>query len=377
MSRSNSSRGGRAERRIPYFRLILLALSGAVILTHLATRGNHALMVRLSANFVRPAHRAMSQFYAHLPFSAAELLIAAGAIASLAYLIYQIVMLVRKKERGRRLLRTLLTFASAGLMIYALFCGLWGVYYYADDFAEKSGFDDSPVSVEQLEATTRYFADLLNEYAEMVPRNEDGVCISDKSEILARSPEVFCSTEERYPCLEGPDIAAKRIFFSRIMSYTDFTGFFFPFTGEANVNMDMPACDFAVTVAHELSHQRGVAKEQEANFTAILASLAYGDPDYCYSACMLAYIHLGNALYEADPDAYRTIRKTLSEPVNADLADRAAYWERFRTPGRTGANTVYEGFLQSYGQTLGLRSYGACVDLLVNCYYEAALASQG
>ncbi len=92
---------------------------------------------------------------------------------------------------------------------------------------------------------------------------------------------------------------------------------------------------------------------------------------------MLAYIHLGNALYEADPDAYRTIRKTLSEPVNADLADRAAYWEQFRTPVRTVSNTVYEGFLQSYGQTLGLRSYGACVDLLVNCYYEAALASQG
>ena len=35
-------------------------------------------------------------------------------------------------------------------------------------------------------------------------------------------------------------------------------------------------------------------------------------------------------------------------------------------------NTVYEGFLQSYEQTLGLRSYGACVDLLVNYYADAA-----
>ena len=46
-------------------------------------------------------------------------------------------------------------------------------------------------------------------------------------------------------------------------------------------------------VAHELSHQRGVAKEQEANFTAVLASLRYGDPVYCYSASLLAYTHLG------------------------------------------------------------------------------------
>ena len=35
------------------------------------------------------------------------------------------------------------------------------------------------------------------------------------------------------------------------------------------------------------------------------------------------------------------------------------------------SNTVYEGFLQSYDQELGLKSYGACVDLLVNYYYEA------
>ena len=35
------------------------------------------------------------------------------------------------------------------------------------------------------------------------------------------------------------------------------------------------------------------------------------------------------------------------------------------------SNTVYEGFLHSYDQELGLKSYGACVDLLVNYYYEA------
>ena len=73
-----------------------------------------------------------------------------------------------------------------------------------------------------------------------------------------------------------------------MMSYTNFTGFFFPFTAEANVNTDFPPALFASTVAHELSHQRGVAKEQEANFTAVLASLYYGDADYCYSSCLLA-----------------------------------------------------------------------------------------
>ena len=49
------------------------------------------------------------------------------------------------------------------------------------------------------------------------------------------------------------------------------------------------------------------------------------------------------------------------------------YWKQFETPVQTVSNAVYEGFLQSYDQELGLKSYGACVDLLVN-YYEAQAA---
>jgi len=33
---------------------------------------------------------------------------------------------------------------------------------------------------------------------------------------------------------------------------------------------------------------------------------------------------------------------------------------------------VYTGFLRGYDQTLGMKSYGACVDLLVEYYYPMA-----
>ena len=36
--------------------------------------------------------------------------------------------------------------------------------------------------------------------------------------------------------------------------------------------MDAPACLIPSTIAHELSHQRGIASEQECNFLAVLAS---------------------------------------------------------------------------------------------------------
>ena len=35
-------------------------------------------------------------------------------------------------------------------------------------------------------------------------------------------------------------------------------------------------------------------------------------------------------------------------------------------------STVYTGFLRGYDQTLGMKSYGACVNLLVEYYYPMA-----
>ncbi|MBQ8994247.1 MAG: DUF3810 domain-containing protein, partial [Oscillospiraceae bacterium] len=273
---------------------------------------------------------------------------------------------------GRRLFLLTVTVLCIGLTFSALFCLLWGVYYYGDDFAAHSGLDDGPVDIEDLRAVTIYFASLCNEYAKLVPRDENGVCCFDREAVLERSNEVYSIAEKMYPCLEAPDVRAKGVRYSIVMSYVDFTGFFFPFTAEANVNTDFPTSLFPATVAHELAHQRGVAKEQEANFCAVMSSLLYGDPEFCYSACLLAYTHLGNALYRSDYTMWSYVYSSLSEEVLTDFAANREYWNRFDTTVKTVSNTVYENFLYSYSQTLGRKSYGACVDLLVHYYIEDA-----
>lgn len=362
------------KRKLNIFRLcpaahIVALLSAAIILLHLALRGRHALMAAVSEKVVQPVHRALAVFWAQVPFSAAEALIGLFAAAVLLFIVYKTVRMFRGKGVLPELYSMLMTLAAAALAVYALFCILWGVYYYGDDFSKKSGLSQNAISAQQLETVTKYFAARLNEYGALVERDGDGRCATERAEVLEKSPEVFRAAEKKFPCLEGPDISAKGVHFSRIMSYLDFTGFFFPFTAEANVNTDFPVSGFAATVAHELSHQRGVAKEQEANFTAVMACLEYGDTDYCYSACQLAYIHLGNALYGADREAWRQVYDSLTYEVRLDLAYDSEYWKQFETPVQKVSNTVYENFLYSYEQDLGLKSYGACVDLLVN-YYE-------
>ncbi len=349
----------------------LFTLAGAVLtaLFHLL-KGKKALMQPLSAHVVRPLHRALALATAGIPFSLGEILYALFLGGILVYIIIEIALLVSRPARLRRAYRMFVRLTASALCAYALFCLLWGVYYYGDDFSARNGFQNTPVSKEELVLTTRYFADRLSLYGTQVPRDAEGFYRADRAEILARTPQLFRAIEKRYPSLAGPEVPVKGMVFSRVMSIMGYTGFFCPFTAEASINTDFPVGLFAATAAHELSHQRGVAKEEEANFTAVLAALESGDPDYCYSACMLAYIHLSNALYSVDPAAQSTVSASLSTGVKADLQLSNDYWAQFDTPVREVTDTLYEGFLQSYGQPLGLRSYGACVDLLVN-YYAA------
>lgn len=353
-------------------RLILTGLLAVLVALNYALRHDAVFMERVYRRVTRPYHDFMGRLCGGADFSVAELIYAAAVVFVLVYIIVQAVLLIRRGERGRRVYKTVLTLAMTGLFFWAGFCYMWTPCYYAPTFAERSGEDAGPVSTRELEAVTAYFVDRVNEYAEQVERSGDGVFKGEREDILDRSAEVYGEIEEKWPFLASEPLRPKGMIFSKVMSLMDFTGFFFPLTGEANVNTDSPAVMLPATAEHEISHQRGVAAEQECNFLAVAACMESKYADYRYSGALLAYIYLGNALYEADNAAWQRVCGELGDAARDDLRYNSAYWERFDTAVKTVANTAYESFLYDNGQELGLKSYGACVDLLVHYYIEAA-----
>jgi hypothetical protein len=141
----------------------------------------------------------------------------------------------------------------AGLTIYIALCLLLGVNYYADSFEDKSGLRGEPSSVEQLYRTTLYFAAQTAAYSDQVTRDENGLFAEPVDSLFLQSKNLYSAVEQDYPFLKGYALAPKPIIFSTLMSRFSFTGFFFPFTGEANVNVDTPLCLMPVTIAHELA----------------------------------------------------------------------------------------------------------------------------
>lgn len=346
----------------------VLLISLAWLAAYFLLRENRAVMNFLCKALVRPWHAFAGRLFSAVPFSVTEWVILSLAALGVVLLVLLIVRLIRR--RWAKAYRTGMTILSVSAAMFALFCLWWGVLYYSDSFIEQAGLERRDISVQELETVTRYFAEQASSAGEHVERGEDGVFRADKSDIFRRSPDIYGGAEQIFPCLAAPAVRAKPVLLSRLLSYIRYTGFFFPYTAEANLNADSPACLLPSTIAHELAHLRGVAREDEANFCAVVACMESGDEDYRYSGALLAYIYLGNALYSADYDAWREVYSTLSENVRADLRANNDYWARFETPAADVSEKVYESFLQTYGDDRGMQSYGACVDLLTVYYLD-------
>ena len=350
---------------------IWLGADLAVLGLYLALRHDRGLMNGFADRITTPLKGALGRLCALTSLSVMELLYVLAGAAALVYVVGSVIAVVKARgRRGQRAYGAVLLAADVCLTVYALFCLMWGVNYWTDSFQDRSGITAQPVAAEDLEAVTAYFAQQLADTADSVPRDENGVYAVPKEQILAESRLVYGGVTEQFPFLDFRDTGVKAVRCSRFMSIMGFTGVYFACIGESNVNVDSPACLLPSTVAHELAHQRGIAWEQECNFLGVLASVTSGMPDYVYSGWLLGFIHLGNALYETDPEAYWAIRNALPETVSADLRDNNAYWDQFRdNVVEKVSDTVYDAALKSYGDANGMKSYSMVVELLV-AYYK-------
>lgn len=159
------------------------------------------------------------------------------------------------------------------------------------------------------------------------------------------------------------------------MTYTHISGVYTFFTGEANVNVNYPDFNTPFTMAHEMAHQRGIAREDEANFVAFLVCMESDDEYIRYSALTNMLQYMGNALYSADSSLYSKLYGSYyPDNVKAEFRAYSTFFDKYRDSGVSNVvENVNDTFLGSQGQTHGTRSYGLVVELFTS-YYDIYLS---
>jgi len=319
------------------------------------------------------------------PFAVMEILCTAAVIFVIYYTVRVIRDSWRRRKKWRLIGKRLLPVFVVACYYWCMFCWFWSSGYHATGFAENNGFSSDGIALTELISVTELFADKANELSEIIERDEDGRYVSDRRLMFAQSTRIYRNISGEFPSLKGRIYAPKSMLFSWFMSITGYSGMYFALTGEAMINTHPPDAYLPVTVAHEHAHQLGVFAEDEASFVGILACVTSGNEVFEYAGYMSGLNYLLGALYYEDHDEWQRITDGLTEEVKHDRYENYYFWAT-RTIANTGitfldnfltsvaettnetVNSIYDGFLKSQNQELGLKSYGACVDLLVEYF---------
>jgi hypothetical protein len=181
--------------------------------------------------------------------------------------------------------------------------------------------------------------------------------------------KAYRKAAKEYSILSGWYPQPKPILFSDVMSRMEITGIYIPFTVESNVNVAVPDYSIPSTMCHEMAHQRGFMREDEANYIAYLVCSYSDQVDIQYSGMMQALIIAGNALYDKNVDLYREVAATYSNEVRLDLNANSEYWRQFENQVLSNAaEKINNSYLMMNDQEDGVQSYGRMVDLLLAEY---------
>lgn len=362
----------REHRRIRYERLLLAPL--AFVLLRLVAR-HPATVERIYSRGLFPVIGQLLNFFTGwFSFSWAELTVWALILAG----VYWIIVTIRRvllADGGQRL--AALWRRVAGVLvwlagIYFAYIMLWGLNYDRQPFSIIAGIEVRPSSTAELAALCSDLINRTNAARLQVQEDANGVMrLNDSTKsALRRASLGYQAIARTYPVLGGHYGRPKFVVSSGLWSYTGTAGLYFPWTGEANVNTAMPAAEIPAAATHEMAHQRGFAREDEANYIAYLVCEAHPDADYRYSGLFSALTESLYALYQRDPAQYTELVKGLSDGVKRDLQREADFWQRYEGVVADATDHINDTYLKSNGQTDGVQSYGRMVDLLLAEYRQ-------
>jgi Protein of unknown function (DUF3810) len=256
------------------------------------------------------------------------------------------------------------------LLTYCIFNITWGLNYYKKPLINVMNYTSEEPSYEDLVSLCEEIITITNELRVELSEDSNRVFHIDKNfkTLSVNALEGFKYIRIKNTKMQGNFSNAKPVMLSKLMSYTGITGMYSPFTAEANVNIDIPDTSLPATICHEMAHQRGIAREEEANYVAYLACINNPNKEFQYSGYYLALSYLMNNLYSVDREVYKTLREKYSEELKRDLEYSYNYWEAKEGSVERLWNKFNDSYLKSNNQSEGVKSYGLVTRLLLAEY---------
>ena len=353
----------------PLWAFIPLCIAVICAVFHIISRNNTAFANFFTDNIASIFRMLTAKLTNFIPFSLAE-----TVVLSLPVIIALFLWWAYKQINKGHKARPFYAILTVVCIFYSMFVLNFACGYGTDRIDVRLGMERKKVSADELYYTATCLASEVNSTSKTLTYGADGISVMPYSfdEMSEKLCKAFDAVHEKYPFIKSFSGRVKPVAASVAMSYAHTTGVYVPYSGEANINIDFPDYSIPYTAAHELAHQRGISREDEANFIAFLVCLESDDVYIRYSGVLGMLEYTLNPLYGANADYYREVYLSLDENVRGELRAYSEFFNKYRDSTASKVNNaVNDTYLKAQG-TEGTKSYGMVVDLAVAYYLQNA-----
>ncbi|SMC68975.1 Protein of unknown function [Oscillospiraceae bacterium] len=355
--------------------LILAALLGAVYYLPQILISRQAADIYCSKVFPVVAF-IPNTFNSLFLISLTENIVVAGGAMLLFLVIRKIVQLIKTLiKRGAvpfvkdvyKLLRDLLIVAICMMIVFQM---MHGVNYRRTSIPEGMGLTREEHTYEEYAMALKWAYDGMISARMQLGEDYNGVAHMSTSfeQAVFDANALMNSVSDDYGYgMSRNYVRAKGVMLSHYWSYTDITGFYDMFLGEANLNTDyLDILYFPVTLCHEITHAKGYARESDANTAAVLACIRSPRADFRYAGYYAIFVDLYYKTASYAEEEGKAMPISLSDPafeaVVRDAEASSAYDESLADNPFTRlverfSESANNTFLEANGQVGGTKTY--------------------
>ena len=343
--------------------LIILSLVFCIYMLMLFAGHPKAVEHYYSENFYLFICRILHPIFNIFPFSFGDVLY----ILVIVYLIYAFFKLITLCVT-KKFMQALLFVAgiSIGMLTAMLmFYIFWGLNYFRPSAGERLNLRDTTYTKEELLRVTGILIDSANTTRKKLTPGDLKQVNDSIYTTAVKAVKRLSHTSIEFSTYSP---AIKPSLLTPLLNYISTSGYYNPFTGESQMNYQMPVVNRPFVACHEMSHQMGYGAEDEANFVGFLAATGSEDRLLRYSAYNLAVNEFMHTMRFTDTVAFKQLKTQISKPVLADFKEERLYWQAYQNKLETFTSIFYDNFLKANNQPEGLETYNRMVLLVLATY---------
>ncbi len=308
----------------------------------------------------------------HIPFSIGDVGYSILIILLVINLLRISQSIYRKQFSRQRLLLLGYRFSRNLLWVYIVFKLIWGLNYDRLGIAWQLQITKVDYSKEEVTALTQQLVNKVNECRRQIP--DTNLPVKPLDSIYNEAYQSFANLQGIYPFIQYSYPSVKPSLYNFLGDYIGFSGYYNPFTGEAQLRTDIPRMLVPYIACHEIAHQLGYASESEANFVGYLAAASSGDVYVRYSVYndLFSYAQSEQVfLYSQEKDfvAFEKViqynREHLDTLAKKDRRAVRDFFAKRKNSISPAVSSLYDQYLKMNKQTKGLNSYNEVIGWLI------------